>query len=107
VTAGSAVRNRPETLTLPSPTGEVEIVRQQWRSHKVNSRWEWVWIARRRGQTQWRQGRTAREAIRQATLLAAGKQPAWLAEAAARAERELSRPRGLEDLEGEERRDGP
>jgi hypothetical protein len=88
--ARSNVRNRSETLTLSSPRGPVEVVRRQWRSQKSNSRWEWEWMARRSGQRQWRQATSAREAIRQATLLAAGKQSAWLAQAAARAERELS-----------------
>jgi len=103
--AGSAVRNRSATLTLATARGPVEIVRQQWRSQRAASRWEWVWIARRRGQTQWRQATSAREAIRRAALLAAGKQPAWLAEAAARAVRELSPLGGLEALEAEESAD--
>jgi hypothetical protein len=74
----SNVRNRSQALTISSPRGPVEVICQQWRSQKANSRWEWVWIARRRGQVQWRQATSAREAIHRATLLAAGKQPAWL-----------------------------
>jgi hypothetical protein len=101
--ASSNVRNRSETLTLSSPRGPVEVVRQQWRSQKSNSRWEWEWMARRSGQRQWRQASSGREAIRQATLLAAGKQPAWLAQAAAQAERELS---GADDLAASEAEEG-
>jgi hypothetical protein len=56
-------------------------------------------MARRRGQRQWRQASSAREAIRQATLLAAGKQPPWLTQAAAQDERELSSTDGLEASE--------
>ena len=87
---------------MSSPRGEVEVVRQQWRSQKSNSRWEWEWMARRSGQRQWREATSAREAIRQATLLAAGKQPAWLAQAAAQAERELSSADGVEVSQAEE-----
>ena len=97
----SNVRYRSETLTLSSPRGEVEVVRQQWRSQNSNSRWEWEWMARRSGQRQWRQATSAREAIRQATLLAADKQPAWLAQAAAQAERELSNTDDLVTSEAE------
>jgi hypothetical protein len=100
--ASSNVRNRSETLTVSSPRGELEVVCQQWRSQRSNSRWEWEWMARRSGQRQWRQATSAREAIRQATLLAAGKQPPWLAQAAARAERELSSTDGLETSEAQE-----
>ena len=54
------------------------MVRQQWRSQRAGSRWQWEWLARRGGQRDWKQGTTAREAIRQATLLPPGKQPGWL-----------------------------
>ena len=83
------VTNRSEILTVTTPRGAVEIARQRWRSQRPNSPWEWVWIARRRGQVDWRHGASAREAIRQATLMAPGKQPGWLVEAATTAEREL------------------
>jgi hypothetical protein len=63
------------------------VVRQQWRSQRAGSRWEWEWLARRGGQRDWKQGSTAREAMRQATLLAAGKQPGWLTAAVAETER--------------------
>jgi hypothetical protein len=92
VMAGSAVRNRSEILTLATARGPVQIARQQWRFQRRNSRWEWVWVARRRGQVDWRQAPDAREAIRQATLLAAGRHPTWLSETAEWAERELLTP---------------
>jgi hypothetical protein len=67
----------------------VEVVRQQWRSQRAGSRWQWEWLARRGGQRDWKQGSTAHEAIRQATLLAPGKQPGWLTAAVDEAERGL------------------
>jgi hypothetical protein len=87
--AGRAVANRSESVIVETPRGPVEVVRQQWRSQRPGSKWAWEWLARRRGQRDWRQGTTAREAIRQAILLAPGKQPPWLLEAAARATKEL------------------
>jgi hypothetical protein len=94
--AGRAVANRSDPVTVPSARGSVEVVRQQWRSQRAGSGWQWEWLARRRGQRDWKQGTTAREAIRQATLLPPGKQPGWLAAAVAAAvadaERELSEP---------------
>lgn len=89
--AGSSVRNRSEPVTVETPRGPVEVVRQQWRTQQPRAKWRWEWLARRQGQRDWRQGATAREAIRQATLLPAGKQPAWLLEAATRATHELER----------------
>lgn len=88
--AGRAVANRPEPLMITTPRGAVEVVRQQWRSQRAASRWQWEWLARRGGQRDWKQGSTAREAIRQATLLPPGKQPGWLTAAVADAERALS-----------------
>jgi hypothetical protein len=90
--AGRAFANRSEPTTVGTPRGPVEVVRQQWRSQRAGSRWEWEWLARRRGQRDWRQGPTAREAIRQATPLAPGKQPPWLITTVAEAERELNTP---------------
>ncbi len=87
--AGRAVANRSEPLTVTTPRGTVEVVRQQWRSQRSGSRWQWEWLARRSGQRDWRQGQTAREAIRQATLLPPGKQPGWLTAAIDQAERGL------------------
>jgi hypothetical protein len=88
--AARAVANRSEPMTVTTPRGPVEVVRQQWRSQRAGSRWEWEWLARRGGQRDWKQGSTAREAIRQATLLSPGKQPGWLIAAVEEAERGLS-----------------
>jgi hypothetical protein len=86
---GRSVANRSEAVTVATPRGPVEVVRQQWRSQRAGSRWSWEWLARRAGQRDWRQGTTAREAIRQAALLSPGKQPKWLLDAAAHAIAEL------------------
>ena len=88
--AGRSVANRSaEAVTVPIPRGPGEVVRQQWRSQRPGGSWNWEWLARRTGRGDWRQGSTAREAIRQAVLLAPGKQPKWLLDAAARASAEL------------------
>ena len=87
--SGRSIANRSETVTVPTPRGQVEVVRQQWRSQRPGSRWNWEWLARRVGQRDWRQGTTACEAVRQAVLLASGKQPKRLLDAAARASAEL------------------
>jgi hypothetical protein len=87
--ADSSIGNRSDPVTVATPRGPVEVVRQQWRSQRRGSRWDWQWLARRDGQRDWRQGATAREAIRQATLVPAAKQPSWLIEVAAYATREL------------------
>jgi hypothetical protein len=87
--AGRAVANRSDPFIVATPRGPVEVVRQQWRSQRVGSGWQWEWLARRRGQSDWRQAGTAREAIRQATLVSTGKQPGWLTAAVADAERGL------------------
>ena len=55
--------NRSLIVIVPTPSGEVEIARQQWRSGAPNSRWEWEWVARRRGDEDWCRGGSAREAI--------------------------------------------
>jgi hypothetical protein len=87
--AGRAVANRSESMRVQTPRGPVDVIRQQWRSQRGGSRWEWEWLARRGGQRDWKQGSTAREAIRQAALLAPGKQPGWLTAAVAEVERGL------------------
>ena len=87
---------------MSSPRGEVEVVRQQWRSQNSNSRWEWEWSPDATAVGRCGEPSSAREAIRQATLLAAGKQPAWLAQAAAQGERELSSADGVEVSQAEE-----
>jgi hypothetical protein len=88
--AGRAVANRSDPYTVATPRGPVVVVRQQWRSQRAGSRWQWEWLARRGGQRDWKQGSTAREAIRQATLLPPVKQPGWLTAAVEEAERGLS-----------------
>ncbi|MHB8658592.1 MAG: hypothetical protein ACYC91_11660 [Solirubrobacteraceae bacterium] len=87
--ASRSVADRSETVTVPTPSGPVEVVRQQWRSQRPGSRWNWGWLARRLGQRDWRQGSTARDAIRQAVLLALGKQPKGPLDAPARASADL------------------
>ena len=86
---GRAVANRSEPVKVSTPRGPIEVVRQQWHSQRAGSRWQWESLARRGGQRNWKQGSPAREAIRQATLLAPGKQPGWLTAAVADAERGL------------------
>ncbi len=88
--AGRAIANRSEPIRVQTPRGPVDVVRQQWRSQRAGSRWEWEWLARRSGQRDWKQGSTAREAIRQATLVSSGKQPGWPTTAVEEAERGLS-----------------
>ncbi len=89
--AGRSVANRSETVTVSTPRGPADVVHQQWRSQRPGSRWSWEWLARR-AQRGWRQGSTAREAIRQAVLLAPGKQPKWLLDDAASASTLLEDP---------------
>ena len=88
--AGSAVRNRSGTVTVSTPRGEVEVVRQEMRGQGRRSSWRWSWLAHRRGSGGWSEATTAREAIRRATLLPPRKLPAWLNEAAAQAERKIT-----------------
>ena len=83
--------NGSKIVTVLTPSGEIEVARRRRRSDRPNSEWEWVWIARRAGETDWRSGASAREAIGLATGLEAGAWPGWLAEAAGKAERELTR----------------
>lgn len=47
--AGSAVRDRSETMTVVTPRGEVEVARQEMRGLPRGSSWTWFWLARRRG----------------------------------------------------------
>jgi hypothetical protein len=86
--AGSAVRNRSEVATVPTPRGPVDVLRQEMRGLRQHG-WTWFWLARRSGQTDWCQATTARDAIRKATLLPSRKPPAWLPEAARSAESQL------------------
>lgn len=87
---GSAVRTRSEVVAVATPRGQIEVAGQETRGLRRGSSWSWFWLARRRGSVDWQEASTAREAIRRATLLPAGKSPAWLNEAAAEAERQLA-----------------
>ena len=53
------------------------------------SGWQWFWVARRQGQSDWTEATTAREAIRRAILLPPRKPPPWLSKAAADAEGQI------------------
>jgi hypothetical protein len=88
--AGSAVRNRSEIVTVMTPRGEVQVVRQETRGVRRGGSWRWFWLAHRRGSGGWSEATTAREAMRKAMLLSPGKLPAWLNEAAADAERQIT-----------------
>lgn len=87
--AGSAIRNRSETISVVTPRGGVEVLRQEMRGLRRGTSWTWFWLARRKGSSGSSEASTAREAIRRAMLLPPRKLPAWLNEAAAEAEREL------------------
>jgi hypothetical protein len=76
---------------VPTPAGVIEIARQRWRWEDPNSSERWEWFARRGGEGDWCRGASAREAIGLATELHSGAWPEWLTEAAAEAERELTR----------------
>src|SRR5437588_6016555 len=86
---GSAVRNRSESVTVGTPRGPVEVVRQEVRGLRRNSGWTWFWMARRAGNVDWHEATTPAEAIRRAILLPARKPPEWLRQAAASAEARL------------------
>ena len=83
--------NGSKIVTVQTPSGEIEVARRRRRSDRAASECEWVWIARRGGETDWRHGASAREAIGLATGLEAAAWPGWLDEAAAKAERGLTR----------------
>ena len=86
---GSAVRNRSDPVTVGTPRGPVEVVRQEVRGLRRNSGWTWFWAARRARSVDWHEATTPAEAIRQAILLPARKPPEWLREAAATAEAQV------------------
>jgi hypothetical protein len=86
---GSAVRNRSAPVTVGTPRGPVEVVRQQTRGQRRGSGWTWFWLARRAGSVDWHEASSPAEAIRRAILLPARKPPGWLREAAATAEEQL------------------
>jgi hypothetical protein len=98
--AGSAVGNRSGTVTIATPRGEVDVLRQEMRGLRRGSSWRWSWLARRGDSGEWSEASTAREAIRRATLLLPGKLPAWLKGAAAEAEHELTALTGDVTAEG-------
>ena len=87
MSGATAVRHRSATVTVATPRGPVEVVRQEMRGLRQRSSWTTFWLARRKGRNDWAQADTAREAIRRATLLAPRKPPPWLLEASADAER--------------------
>src|SRR5579872_7322126 len=86
---GSAVRNRSDPVTVGTPRGPVEVIRQEVRGLRRNSGWTWFWAARRAGRLDWQEASTPADAIRRATLLPAGRPPTWLREAAATAEQQV------------------
>jgi hypothetical protein len=80
--------NGSRILTVLTPSGEVQITRLPRQSARPNK--QGVWVARRRGDTNWRRGASAREVIGRATQLKGGAWPEWLAEVAGNAEQELN-----------------
>jgi hypothetical protein len=86
--AGSAVRNRSQVVTVVTPRGSVDVVREEHRGLGQGSSWRWFWLARRKGKRDWSEATTVREAIRRAMLLPPRKPPAWLGDAASEAERQ-------------------
>ncbi len=88
--AGFSVRNRSQTVTIVTPRGEVEVIRQEMRGLRRGSSWSWFWLAHRRRSGGWSEATTPREAIRRATLLPPSKLPTCLNEAAAEAERKIT-----------------
>lgn len=88
VMSGRSAANRSETVIVPTQGDRSRSCASNC-AQRQGSRWNWEWLARRVGQRDWRQGSTAREAIRQAVLLTPGKQPKRLLDAAARASAEL------------------
>ena len=94
---GGAVRNRSEIITVPTPRGPVEVVRQEMQGLKQRRSWTWFWLARRKGKTDWSEASTAVEAIRRATLVGPGKPPSWLNDVGGQAERALVAPADAAD----------
>jgi hypothetical protein len=89
---GGAVRNRSEIVTVSTPRGPVEVVRQEMQGLEQRRSWTWFWLARRKGKTDWSEASTAVEAIRRATLVGPGKPPSWLNDVGGQAERALAAP---------------
>ena len=87
---GGAVRNRSEIITVSTPRGPLQVVRQEMQGLKRRRSWTWFWRARREGKTDWSEASTAVEAIRRATLVGPGKFPSWLNDVGRQAERALA-----------------
>jgi hypothetical protein len=83
-----SVTNGSMILTVLTPSGEVQVTRLRWHPEPPNG--QRVWVARRRGDPDWRRGASAREVIGRATQLTGGAWPEWLADAAENAEQELN-----------------
>jgi hypothetical protein len=83
-----SVTNGSRILTVITPSGEVQVTRLRRQSERPDR--QGVWVARRRGDANWRRGASAREVIGRATQLKGGAWPGWLAEAAGKAEQELN-----------------
>jgi hypothetical protein len=88
----AAVRNRSARVTVPTPRGPVEVVRQEVRGLRRTSGWVWRWAARRAGRQDWCEASTARQAIRRATLMPPRGRAGWLEQAAAAAEQQILEP---------------
>jgi hypothetical protein len=83
------VANRSEIDSVTTPREVVEVARQQMQPLGDRKPWQWMWVARGRGQQDWRWASTLQEAIRQAALVSAGKTPPWLRAAVADAELQI------------------
>jgi hypothetical protein len=57
---GSAVRNCSDPVTVDTPRGPVEVMREQVRGLRRNSGWRWFWAARRVGRLDWQEASTPR-----------------------------------------------
>jgi len=86
----TAVRNRTDIITVSTPRGPVEVVRQEMQGLKQRRSWTWFWLARPKGKANWSEASTAVEAIRRATLVAPGKLPSWLNDVGRQAEHALA-----------------
>ena len=87
---GGAVRNRSEIITVSTPRGPLQVVRQEMQGLKRGRSWTWFWRARREGKTDWSKASTAVEAFCRATLVGPGKFPSWLNDVGRQAERALA-----------------
>jgi hypothetical protein len=76
-------RRRSETVSVDTPRGRVDVMRQEMRGLRQGSGWRTFWFARRAGKQEWAQANTSKEAIRKATLLPPKKAVGWLERAVA------------------------